>query len=188
MLKPLFNEAHQGAKFRLLRLSLRPQVPFEGSDTRRIRYGDKSRCNLLVRSVCLIISHIAVRFGRGASSVRTRSGAVWACSLWTASVSAILWTLIRGIRGDMRWCPWGLHEHLRIRDRHSRCSYGWLSCATCPVLSAKSLCSGDGWTHALCACPVRATDVRAGSLCAADDNKMQTRIGMFNVTAETVNS
>jgi hypothetical protein len=126
--------------------------------------------------------------------VWTRSGAVWACSLWAASVSsAILWTFIRRFRGDMWRDLGGMHKHLWIRDRLSCCDNGWFSCSACSVLSASSvcaaaLCSGDGWTHPLCACPVRATDVRAGSLWTAANNEMQTRIGMFNVTAETVNS
>src|SRR4030042_4369089 len=43
MLNCLFNEARQRAKFSILHVSLRPQVLCEGSDQRRIRYGDKSR-------------------------------------------------------------------------------------------------------------------------------------------------
>jgi hypothetical protein len=47
MLKSLFNEAQQGAKFSILRLSLRPQVLFEGST--------KGGCGMVIRVAAILV-------------------------------------------------------------------------------------------------------------------------------------
>jgi hypothetical protein len=134
MLNGLFNEARQRAKFSVLRVSLRPKVLCEGSDKRRMRYGDKSRFIVVLPSTDGLGAggpsgnrrrHSFGLFSRLSSTCVMRS-----TTLSTSFVRpTAMWFRLWRTRKFVRRVPQHVLGLLRHTDRNSRGHHARHSCA-----------------------------------------------------------
>lgn len=159
MLKPRFNEALQRAKFSILSLSLRPQVLFEGSEQRRIRYGGKSRNYGFLRFIGAFHNHRLSWNGRRAS--RLWSGTLFMPSSPLCSSRLRSLFSFRNGREPLWRNNWSVHEHLRSVHRNSRgCNVIHTGPASCEAdVSSSGLSTSQVCPSGLCSSCVHAPHV-----------------------------
>jgi len=167
MLKALFNEALQRAKFSVLRLSLRPQVFFEGSEQRRMRYGVESISVSCLHDSALFHVDDFAEYGLGAvlRGILLRSRGIFVRSALVPPAfvrSALLRTsALVAVCGHIQ----RVHQYLRSVHRPPRSVHGGhplAAQAPRAQLSANILPAA-----------VSSSGVRAATLCACADHEVQ---------------